>query len=234
MKEVSKISGLSRGKTYSDLINKKFEELDFAGEWLEAIGKPEVCGSWLIYGNSGNGKTRFAMQLCKYFATFEKVMYNSWEEGSSKSMVRAIEAVGMGEVKHNFVLLEQESMEDLKRRLRKRKSPRIIFIDSWQYMGANYSDYKQLRSEFKNKLFIIISHADGKSPAGRTAKSINYDAFVKIWVEMFRAFPISRYGGGKPIDVWAEEAEKRWGAPWDGGRGMKNGGIPSIENGRNK
>lgn len=199
---------MGRARTYTDLVNKKFEELPFTGAWLESFGCPELCGSWLIYGNSGNGKTRFAMMLCKYLAGFEKVIYNSWEEGSSKSMVEAIKAVGMEEVKSNFLLLEQETFDELRERLRRRKSPRVIFIDSWQYMGANYANYRELRAEFKNKLFVIISHAEGMNPLGRSAKSINYDAYIKIRVEGYRAFPISRYGGGKPMDIWTEGAAK--------------------------
>jgi hypothetical protein len=73
-----------------------------------------------------------------------------------------------------------------------------------------YNDYKTLRSLFPQKLFILISHAEGKNPAGRVAKSIKYDAFVKIWVEGYRAFAVSRYGGGEPYTIWDEGADEYW------------------------
>ena len=57
-----------------ELLGKSFDVLDFDGAWLGLIGKPEVKGSWIIWGQSGNGKTRFALQLAKYLARFGKVL----------------------------------------------------------------------------------------------------------------------------------------------------------------
>jgi hypothetical protein len=197
---------LCRAISVSQLETMTFNELPFDGAWAELIGKPEISGAWLIWGDSGNGKTRFALQLCKYMARFCRVAYNSMEEGASKSMKKAFREVGMDEVKRNVILLDNEPIVDLKERLRKRRSPDAVVIDSVQYTGMTYRDYTSLRAEFRNKLFIMISHADGKNPAGRTAKSIRYDAFVKIRVEGYRAFALSRYGGGKPFTIWEEGA----------------------------
>jgi len=198
---------LNRAISVSQLESMKFNELPFEDEWHEFIGNPEIKGAWLIWGDSGNGKTRFALQLCKYLAKFCRVAYNSMEEGASKSMKRAFRDVGMSEVKRRVILLDNEPIDDLKARLLKRRSPDAIVLDSVQYSGLNYRDYTALRSQFPNKLFILISHADGKNPAGRTAKSIRYDAFVKIRVEGYRAFALSRFGGGKPYTIWKEGAE---------------------------
>lgn len=182
----------------------------FEGKWQELIGDPEIKGGWLIYGPSGNGKTRFAMQLCKYLSKFERVAYDSLEEGLSKSVQMAFRAVNMYEVKSRVFLLDAEPMDELIIRLKKHKSPNIVVIDSLQYSGMTYNDYKTLRSLFPQKLFILISHAEGKNPAGRVAKSIKYDAFVKIWVEGYRAFAVSRYGGGEPYTIWDEGADEYW------------------------
>lgn len=199
---------LNRARTFTDLMNQKAHELNFKGEWLKSFGKPEVTGSWLIWGNPANGKTRFALQLCKYFASFVRVAYDSLEEGDSKSIREAIRGVGMGEVKNNFILLNQEPVEELKDRLRKRKSPDVIIIDSWQYTGMNYAEYRQLRAEFPHKLFVLISHAEGRNPEGRTAKSIRFDSYVKIWVEGYKAFPASRYGGNEEFVIWEKGAKE--------------------------
>lgn len=186
----------------------KFDELPFEGEWRNLVGLPELTGSWLIWGASGNGKTRFALQLCKEFARYCRVAYNSMEEGASKSMKKAFHEVGMGERRRRVILLDNEPISELKERLRMRRSPDVVVIDSVQYTGMTYRDYVQLRSEFRNKLFILISHADGKNPAGRTAKSIRFDAFVKIWVEGYKAFALSRYGGGEAYTIWKAGADK--------------------------
>ncbi|MDX9703900.1 MAG: hypothetical protein RBU23_12785 [Candidatus Auribacterota bacterium] len=199
---------LNRAISVSQLESMSFNELPFDGDWFDLIGKPEIKGSWLIWGESGNGKTRFALRLCKYLARFCRPAYNSMEEGASKSLREAFREVGMNEVKGRVVLLDNEPIQELKTRLRKRRSPDVVIIDSVQYTGLNYRDYTTLVNEFRNKLFILISHADGKSPAGRTAKSIRYDAFVKIRIEGYRAFALSRYGGGKPFDIWPEAARK--------------------------
>ncbi len=202
---------MARALSVNNIINYNPVTLPFEGEWEASFGKPELCGSWLIWGASGNGKTRFALQLCKYLCQFGKVAYNSLEEGMSKSMQDAVIATGMQDVSRRFTLLDQENISDLILRLKKRKSPGVVVIDSVQYTGMNYNDYKKLRSQFPHKLFVLISHADGKEPAGRVAKSIRYDAFVKIRVEGYKALPVSRYGGGEPFVVWAAGAEKYWG-----------------------
>lgn len=195
---------INRAISVSQLESMKFNELPFEGQWLDFVGKPEIAGAWLVWGNSGNGKTRFALQLCKYLSQFCRVAYNSLEEGASKSMKKAFKEVGMGECKSKVILLDNEPIDELKIRLSKRRSPDVVVIDSIQYSGLNYNDYKQLRANFRNKLFILISHADGKNPAGRVAKSIRYDAFVKVWIEGYRAVALSRYGGGKPYTIWNE------------------------------
>jgi hypothetical protein len=184
--------------------------LDFEGPWLASIGQPELTGSWIIWGNSVNGKTRFALQLAKYIARFRRVAFNSLEEGKSKSMRTAILDIGMADVQRHFLFLDKEPVRELVERLSRPKSPDVIFIDSLQYTGLNYAEYKLLRDRFRNKLFIFISHAEGREPKGNVAKSIRYDAFVKIYVEGYKAFPQSRYGGGDEFVIWPKGAQKYW------------------------
>lgn len=173
-----------------------------------ALGEVELTGSWIVWGGSANGKTRFALQLAKALAKHVRVAYDSLEEGLSLSMRHAIEDVGFSDVKRNFVLLDGESVSDLKERLRKQRSPKVVIIDSLQYTGLTYNEYKKLRDEFRSKLFIFISHAEGHNPKGAVANSVKYDAFVKVYVEGYRAYPQSRYGGNVPYTVWPEGAAK--------------------------
>lgn len=196
---------LKRALTIHEIRDFKPIELDFTGEWEAAIGKPELTGSWIIWGNSGNGKTRFALQLAKYLTNFRRVAYNSLEEGLSKTMQEAILDTGIGK---NFVLLDKEPIYKLKERLRRRRSPDVILIDSLQYTGLNYAQYRELKEEFSNKLFVFISHADGREPKGNVAKSIRYDANVKCYIEGYAAYPQSRYGGGEKYVIWAYGHEK--------------------------
>lgn len=196
---------VKRALTVNDIRNFKPVELKFEGEWKQVIGTPELTGTWIIWGNSANGKTRFALQLAKYLTKFKRVAYNSLEEGLGKTMKNAIIDTGLDK---NFLLLDKEPIDELRLRLRKRKSPDVIFIDSLQYTGLNYSEYKRLRDEFRSKLFIFVSHAEGNEPKGNVAKSIRYDAFVKIPVIGYAAYPQSRYGGGAKYIVWQAGYDK--------------------------
>lgn len=198
---------INRAVSVDEIYKKKFIEMPFDGVWQDFIGVPERSGVWFVWGNSGNGKTSFMLQLGKYLTTFGRVAYNTLEEGARKSMQMAIKRANMLEVSRRFIILNREPINELKERLRKRKSPDIIIIDSYQYTGLTKREYIELKEEFSNKLFIFVSHADGKQPEGRGAKFVRYDADVKIRIEGYKAFPVSRYGGGEPFIIWQEGAE---------------------------
>ena len=83
----------------------------------------------------------------------------------------------------------------------------MIFIDSVQFLDMKFSQYKELKARYPQKLFVYISHVNGTQPEGQVAKRIWRDANVIFRVEGFRAFPTSRYGGGAHIDIWKERAE---------------------------
>jgi len=200
-----------RAISINELCMKKLKIIPFEDNWLRSFGEPERSGAWIIWGNSGNGKTYFALQLCKYLTKFGRIAYNSLEEGCSQSMKLAFIKINMIEVRRKLILLDREPINELKERLKRRQSPNIIAIDTIQYSGMNYKDYKELRYDFPKKLFILISHAEGKEPAGRVAKSIKFDASVKIRCEGYKAFPVSRSGGSEPFIIWNEGAGKYWG-----------------------
>lgn len=187
----------------------------FDEDWYNAFSCPERTGVWFIWGNSGNGKTTFVLSLIKYLAQFVKVAYNSLEEGGAHSMQQAFMRVGMSDVARRVILIEGESIDELEARMQKPKSPDAYVIDSLQYAGINYEQYKRLKERNRNKLIIFISHADGKLPEGRSAKKIMYDAGLKIWVEGYRAISKGRYIGpnGGTFIIWPEGSAKYWGEP---------------------
>ena len=202
---------MARAYSIPNVLNTKFKTLEFTGEWLDAVGKPQPTGSWFIYGAPKNGKTSLAMMLAKYLTRFSRVAYNSVEEGLSLTIQMAIERAGVAEVGGRMVLLEKEGIDELVARLKKHKSPDVVVVDSVQFMDLTFEDYKRLKHTFPTKLFIYISHVKGRNPDGSTARRIWRDANVYFRVEGFRAFPVSRYGGGTPIDINAALASQYWG-----------------------
>ncbi len=202
-----------RALSVNQIYSKKYKLFDFEGEWLDAFGTPERCGIWFIWGGSGNGKTTFTLQLAKYLANFGRVAYNSLEEGASHTMQEAFVKVGMKEVARKVILIEGESLEQMQERLDKHRSPDTYIIDSIQYAGLTYKDYIRIKEANRRKLIVLISHADGKQPAGRPAKRIMFDASLKIWVEGYRAISKGRYIGenGGIYTIWDEGAYRYWG-----------------------
>lgn len=116
----------------------------------------------------------------------------------------------MMEVRRKFVVLDKEPIDQLTERLERPKSPDIVCVDSLQYTGMSYEQYKALKERFPKKLFIWISHADGTLPEGRVAKKVRFDSNVKVFVQAYRAEPVSRYGGGKPYIIWEEGYRKNF------------------------
>lgn len=203
---------MRRAISVSELLNMKKEVLPFSGPMFEAFGQPERVGVWFIWGNSGNGKSSFVMQLCKELCKFGTVAYDSLEEGSSLTMQNTLRRFGMTDVNRRFILLDAEPIEELKSRMNKRRSADFYVIDSFQYTQMSYREYIRLKEAHPGKLIIFISHADGKSPDGRSAKKVMYDASLKVWVEGFRAISKGRYFGDKGYyTVWREGEERYWG-----------------------
>lgn len=210
---------MGRAISNQNVLAAKFETAEFSGTWLASFGRPELRGTWIIWGDSGSGKTTFTLMLCKYLANFGRVAYDSLEQGLSLSLQKAWKRVGMIEAGCNVILLNKEDLPELTARLRKRKSPEIIIIDSLQYLTKFYMpQLKELKAEFPDKLFVFISQADkaGKDPDGHIAKKIRYDADVKIKVEGFKAFVTTRYEdpergeGGADFVIWEQGAAEYW------------------------
>lgn len=201
------------GRAYSvaNVYDAKFRILEFDGIWRDAVGCPELTGSWFIYGPTKNGKTSLAMMLAKYLTKFKRVGYNSVEEGLSLSIRESMKRVSMKEVGTKFILIEKETVPELIERLAKHKSPDVVFLDSVQFMELKFSEYKRLKAQFPHKLFVYVSHIEGKQPEGSTAKRIWRDSNVVFRVEGFKAFPVGRYGGGETICISDKLADEYWG-----------------------
>ncbi|MCZ2084130.1 MAG: hypothetical protein LC112_07630 [Flavobacteriales bacterium] len=204
---------MKKALSSTDLLAKKYDLIDWDGEWLDNFDSPESRGVWSVSGNSGNGKTSFLLQLAKECTNHGRVLYNSLEEGDSLTMQKAWQMHGLQDCGRKIQLIKS-TPEQLDLRLSKRQSPDIIIIDSWQYMNLNFKEYLEMKEKYSKKLFIINQQMDGNKIMGKTGARINYDADLKIWVEGFKAFSKGRYFGKhweKGFIIWDKGAKIYWG-----------------------
>ena len=208
---------MARAISNKNVLQAKFEVADFEGRWLRSFGRPELRGTWLVYGGSGSGKTTFVLELCKYLTKFGRVAYDSIEQGLSLSLQKAWQRVGMAEAGTRIILLDKEGAKEVAARLKRKQSPDIIVIDSVQYWRRyTIEDHLRLRGQFSNKLFVYISQERKGEPKGSTAQNIRYDADIKIGVEGDKVFLTTRYEvpdkqeGRADFIIWEQGAREYW------------------------
>ena len=204
---------MARTLSAKQVLTIKFDTIRLGGGWDECVGEIETTGVWFIWGNSGNGKTSAVVSLCKELSAFGKVLYNSREEGVSLTMQNTLRRYGMGELGSRFQLANM-SLPELDEKISQQRSPKFVVLDSFQFMGLTYKDFRAFCEKHKNKLLIFVSRTRGRQPEGRAATSAMYDASCKIWVEGYKAFSKGRFVGATgEMTIWDEGAKKYWSDP---------------------
>lgn len=193
-----------------EILNKKYKVLQWGQPWEDAFGQPETTGLWSIDGNSGNGKTGFVLQLMCELSYLGKVFLNSLEEGNRKTMQEKLQLIkGLYEKKN--VLIGCESMTDLNKRLKKRRSPQFIIIDSTQRAHTTFKKIEQMMNSNQPKLYIFISQSINKKLIGQTAVDVKFAADLKIHVEGHKAISNGRYNPGGEYVIWENGVQNYWG-----------------------
>ncbi len=183
------------------LREKQFDLLSFSGEWEAKMGTPERGFTAAFYGPSGSGKSTEVLRFCDYLAAnFGKVLYNSWEEGISKSIQDTVVKFDLKSDRLYFYdgLTFHEMID-------KAKKGRYAFVvvDSIQYMGFSYDQYKQFTRAMKGKSLILISQVNGKGKV-RGGEQILHAADIKVNINAGKAEYRSRFrkGGHLKIDLF--------------------------------
>ena len=186
---------MAKALSNRNVCDANFNVADFTGEWLATFGKPELRGAWIIFGESGSGKTHFALSLLAYLTQFvDKAAYDTIEQGLSLSFKNSWLDANMAEVGNKVVVYSKEQIPALRERLRKRKSPQVVVIDSiTALVGFTRSTFASLMDEFPDKLFIFIAHEENGKPYPAVARHVRKLAEVKIRVEGFKAYPTTRF-----------------------------------------
>lgn len=195
------------------LLQKKYKLVEgLSDELANSLGEIEDAFTMIIWGNPGQGKTNFTIRIVEELSIkCGTVAYDSLEEGHGKTMQDLAIRHNLAEKGVRMMFIDNEPFDQLFIRLKKKKSPKIVVIDSIQYSRMSYEQYQILKETFKRKIFVFISHASGSEPKGASAKAIRYDAPIKVYVEGFIAFITSRYGGTKNYVIWEQGAKAYWG-----------------------
>lgn len=194
---------MARTLSVKNLYSQRFTTLEMDGEYETVFGHPSDCGTWLIYGKEKNGKTTFALQLAKHLSARKKTLYVSGEEGAELEFTRACLRAGIDETDTNLHFIEYEPLKELKERLKKRKSEKIIFIDNITIYNDELKggELRALQREFPSKLFVFIAHEDdsGGTPATSSGKLCRRLAKIICHVEGLAAIVSGRCPGGQLI-----------------------------------
>jgi hypothetical protein len=201
------------------LMQKKYTPVEGLSPEIKAsIGDLEDTFPAIIYGGSGNGKTNFVIKLLLELKSLGDILYISYEEAHGKTIQDLIIRHNLAEKLPNLRFSDGETKEELFNLLKRKQSPKIIVIDSWQFSGLTSADFEKMFKHFlfgksigRRKIFLVISHIKGKEPDGSSAMNVKRLSHIKMYVEKYVMFPISRFGGNKPFVIWEEGAKTAWG-----------------------
>lgn len=135
-----------------ELKKAQFKVLPFNGTWKELIGTPEERFSLMLYGQSGHGKSHFAMQFAEYLSNnFGTVLYNSAEEGMSltfQSKIKELKSDGLFISKH-------KDFASIKKAL-KSSNCKFVILDSVNHMDLTPEQVEELRNLDPTRGFVSI------------------------------------------------------------------------------
>lgn len=171
---------------------KRYEFLDLEPKYKELMGEPERNFTAILYGESGSGKSVFALQFAEYFAdNFGKVLYNSHEEGANKTIQDRVNNFEV-DAKRLWIAdcFDFEEMCDYIQR----NYYRLVIIDSVKYMRFTIEQLKELRERFSRRqitiLMIDFGAAKGSPASG---KDLIHASDVKMFFKNGTVHSTSRY-----------------------------------------
>ena len=196
-------------------------------EMANCIGVVEDAWDAIIYGASGNGKSNFTAKL---LITLIKALrcsceYVAYEEGHAMTIQETfIHRHNMlEELGNTLKITDHLSYEELDRRMAAQRAAKIWVIDSLQAARFTEAQCAELKRKYvlsrRKRILIYVSWADGKTPKGAVAKSVEYYANIKLRVEGLVVFPKTRYEkdgvGNKRYVVYEPGARAYWGDKYD-------------------
>lgn len=161
-----------------ELQLKQFKTLDFTGEWKKLIGTPEQNFALMIYGQAGNGKSTFAVNLSEYLANnFGYVLYNSAEEGVSLSLQDKLKKLNTDQLRVSSF----KDFDSIKRHLKASLS-KFVVLDSVNHMSLTADQVEELKRMDPTRGFITI-HQVTKTGEFKGDNKFLHNCDVEIMVD---------------------------------------------------
>jgi tRNA uridine 5-carbamoylmethylation protein Kti12 len=163
-----------------ELQSKQFKTLKFDGEWSKLIGTPEQNFALMIYGQPGNGKSTFAVNLSEYLANnFGYVLYNSAEEGVSLSLQDKLKNINSDKLRVSSF----KDFEGIKKHLKQSLS-KFIVLDSVNHMNLTPDEVEELKKIDPTRGFITI-HQVTKNGDYKGNNKFLHNCDIEIIVDEF-------------------------------------------------
>lgn len=162
-----------------DICRLEFDVINFNDPWAEFFGFPSKVFHCIIHGQSGNGKSTFAIQLAKYLAdNHGKVFYISGEEGFNKTFKDKL--VNNDAFSPNLNVGDFRRFEDAADEIR-RGGYKFVFIDSLDTMKIGPDMLRKIKQSLKGIALITISQATkGGDIRGSNELVHDSDIVVKV------------------------------------------------------
>lgn len=172
--------------------NKKYHSLELDPKYAELMGEPERNFTAIMYGESGSGKSVFALQFAEYFANeFGKGFYNSHEEGANKTIQDRV--INFNVTAKRLWIADCYDFEEMCDHIQ-RTYCRLVVIDSVKYMNFTIAQLKDLRERFAKRQLTIIMIDFGASKGSPTSgKDLIHVSDVKMYFKDGIVHSTSRY-----------------------------------------
>jgi hypothetical protein len=199
------------------LLAMKFERLPLPDKWEAILGRLPSTFMMIVYGESGEGKTEFCMQLAKELTQHGRVEWMGYETAHDGDIQDAVARNSMKGLPITwtdpFAKLNDDAVlfDELLNKMAKKKSAKYWVIDSIDATGFDEKQVMHLKNKVgKKKGIVFIAHAKGKVPEKAVSRKIEFYGQVGIYVKHCIAFPEkNRFGGRKPYIISEEIAKER-------------------------
>jgi len=174
------------------VANKTYDILPFNDFYLSLIGEAEAKFVGMFYGESGGGKSVFALQFADWFAdNVGKALVNSHEERLNKTLSDRIRNFKIDST--NLYFADRMPFDLMVKKI-KSNYYRLVVIDSVQAMGFTSKQLKELVKIFSKRKLVVLMISFGKSKGNPTdAVDLLHDCDVKTFFKAGRVEFTSRY-----------------------------------------